>query len=80
VLVGLLTDVAGGYWPAACASAVAFAAGHTLQGRQSGVIIGLLALGFHVVVRLDGTLSAAIAVHFAYDVIAGLFYARAGRG
>jgi membrane protease YdiL (CAAX protease family) len=79
VLVNVLADPLGGYWPASIVSAVAFAAAHTLQGRQSVFIIGALALALHLVVHLAGTLSVAIGVHFAYDVLAGIFYARAGR-
>jgi membrane protease YdiL (CAAX protease family) len=56
-------------------SAVAFAAVHAPQGATGVVYVFVIALLHHALVLFTGTLILAIAVHFAYDVIAGLWMA-----
>jgi membrane protease YdiL (CAAX protease family) len=59
--------------------AALFAVVHAVQGWRSAHIFILIAVGFHVVVWLSGSLYVAMAVHFIYDVTAGLTYGRLGR-
>ena len=42
-------------------------------------VIFVLALGFHALVWLAGSLYVAMAVHIAYDITAGLTYGRLRR-
>ena len=68
---------ATGSLPAAiAASAVAFAVVHAPQGLAGVGYILVIALLHHALVLFTGTLTLAIAVHFAYDVLAGLWLAR----
>ncbi len=64
---------------AAALCAVMFGAVHMVQGWRSSVGIVGFALSFHLLVWLGGSLYVAMAVHVAYDVIAGLSYGRLGR-
>jgi membrane protease YdiL (CAAX protease family) len=50
-----------------------------MQGWRSAALIVLLALGFHLLVLLTGSLYAAMAVHTAYDVTAGWTMGRFAR-
>jgi membrane protease YdiL (CAAX protease family) len=52
---------------------------HAVQGWKSTVIFIVIAAAFHVVVWLSGSLYVAMAVHFLYDVAAGINYGRLGR-
>jgi membrane protease YdiL (CAAX protease family) len=56
--------------------ALLFAAAHALQGWRSAAVIFLFALGFHWLVIETRALAPAIAVHCAYDVLAGLLIPR----
>ena len=58
---------------------ISFSAGHMIQGWRSAAVILVLALGFHALVWLSGSLYVAMAVHIAYDVTAGISYGRLGR-
>jgi membrane protease YdiL (CAAX protease family) len=60
-------------------AAFTFAITHALQGWKSVVYIGGFALIFHGLVIVTGSLYVAMAVHFLYDLIAGLTYAKLGR-
>lgn len=53
-------------------TALAFAAGHLAQGWQAAPVVLVFAVGFHLLVLVSGTLVIAMAVHTAYDLIAGL--------
>ena len=57
-------------------SAVMFGAAHLTQGWKSAGIIVLFALGFQVLVWAGGSLYLPMLVHTAYDVTAGLTYAK----
>jgi hypothetical protein len=61
---------------AAAASAVAFAAVHAPQGLAGVGYVFVIALLHQALVFVTGTLVLAVAVHFAYDVLAGLWLAR----
>ena len=72
-----LASAATGSLPAAvAASATAFAAVHAPQGLTGVAYVFLLALLHQALVLFTGTLVLAIAVHFAYDVVAGLWLAK----
>lgn len=70
----------GNPWAAAAASAAAFALAHSLQGWKSALTIFALALVMQGLVALTGTLVLAMAVHAAYDLLAGYRIAREARG
>lgn len=57
-------------------TALAFAAGHLAQGWQAAPVVFVFAVGFHLLVLASGTLVIAMAVHAAYDLIAGLAIGR----
>ena len=79
VLVAILARLAGSPLAAVPIAALLFGLAHGVQGRQSAVTIGGVALVFHGLVLVTGTLYVAIAVHFAYDLLAGLSYGRLGK-
>jgi hypothetical protein len=79
VQAALLITLMGSFWIAALISAASFGGAHALQGWKSVGIIVLMALGFHALVWLSGSLYVAMAVHLAYDITAGLNYGRLGR-
>jgi membrane protease YdiL (CAAX protease family) len=56
--------------------AAAFALAHALQGWKSAAIIFGFALVMHALVAATGSLVPAMAVHFVYDVVAGIAIAR----
>jgi len=78
VLFALLVMLTGSPWIAAALAAAAFGVSHMIQGAQSAVIISVIALALHGLVAVGGSLYLAIAVHFLYDLIAGLSYGRLG--
>jgi membrane protease YdiL (CAAX protease family) len=55
---------------------ISFAAAHAMQGLRSMAAIFVIALGFHALVWIAQSLIPAIAVHFAYDLTAGLLIPR----
>jgi hypothetical protein len=66
--------------PAAIAIAViAFGLAHVHQGASGVVVTAFFAVLAHAVVYFTHTLVIAIALHFAYDLIAGLRYAALSR-
>jgi membrane protease YdiL (CAAX protease family) len=73
----LLTASATGSLPVAViASAVAFAAVHAPQGFAGVGYVFVIALLHQALVLVTGSLLLAIVVHFAYDVLAGLWLAK----
>jgi membrane protease YdiL (CAAX protease family) len=60
---------------AIAASAAAFAAVHAPQGLSGVGYVLVIAVLHHALVLFTGTLWLAIAVHFTYDVLAGLWLA-----
>ena len=72
VMVTLLQRSLRNWWIAALVSSILFALAHLLQGWRSAIIVGVFGILFHLLVRATGGLYTAIAVHFAYDLTAGL--------
>ena len=79
VQTALLTNLTGRLWIAAIICAISFGVAHMIQGWKSSAIIVFFALGFHALVWLSGSLYVAMAVHTAYDIMAGLTYGRLGK-
>jgi membrane protease YdiL (CAAX protease family) len=75
----LLERVTGALVFAILISALMFAAAHAVQGYDGVALIGAIALVFHGLVLITGSLYVAMAVHFLYDAIAGLTYAKFAR-
>ena len=63
-------------WAAAIISAAAFGVAHMTQGWRAGVIIFIFALAAQWIAWLNGSLYAAMLLHFSYDVAAGYVYMR----
>jgi membrane protease YdiL (CAAX protease family) len=76
VVFQLLWWTSDNAWLAALVSAAAFGAAHMVQGWKSALVIGVFALLMQGLVHVTGTLHVAIAVHFLYDVAAGVTYGR----
>jgi len=74
VLYLLLVQVTGSPVAAVGLAALAFAVGHAVQGGRAAAIVFAIALGFHRLVLVTGSLAPAIAVHALYDTIAGFAY------
>ena len=74
----LLASLIGHPVVAAALVAVTFGIGHMVQGWRSAAIIVVFAASFQTVVWLSGSLYVAMAVHFIYDVVAGMTYGRLG--
>lgn len=70
VLVVTLWHVTGTVWVAMCISALAFSLGHAVQGRRSMAVIFVMACSMHALVWFTGTLTIAMVVHAAYDLLA----------
>jgi membrane protease YdiL (CAAX protease family) len=70
------TTATGSLSIAVLASAIAFAAVHAPQGLAGIGYVFVIALLHQTLVLVTGTLVLAIIVHFAYDVLAGLWLAR----
>lgn len=60
-------------------SVASFALAHAIQGLKSVLAIAAIAAAFHALVFISDSLYPAMAVHFAYDVVAGFTYARFAR-
>lgn len=63
-------------WIAAAIMSAVFALAHSVQGWRSGIVIGLIAAGFHFIVIYSGGLLPAIVAHFVYDALAGIVIPR----
>jgi membrane protease YdiL (CAAX protease family) len=67
--------VTGSLPVAVIASAVAFAVVHAPQGLAGVGYVLVIALLHQALVLVTGTLLLVVVVHFAYDVLAGLWLA-----
>lgn len=76
VFVALVATVTGSVPMAVIASAISFAVVHAPQGFAGIGYVFVIALIHQALVLMTGTLLLAIAAHFAYDVLAGLWLAR----
>jgi membrane protease YdiL (CAAX protease family) len=76
VFVALVGAATGSLLIAVIASAIAFAVVHAPQGLAGIGYVFVIALVHQALVLVTGTLVLAIAVHFAYDVLAGLWLAK----
>jgi membrane protease YdiL (CAAX protease family) len=74
VMFGLFSRLTGAPLAASLLVAVVFAFCHYVQGWKSMAVIFLFALSFQALVYVTGTLLVAMAVHFLYDVTAGMVY------
>lgn len=74
--VAFAVGATGSVAVAVVASAVAFAVVHAPQGLAGTGYVFVIALLHQALVLYTGTLLLAIVVHFAYDVLAGLWLAR----
>ncbi len=79
VAVWILAPLFGSVVPAILLSAMAFAVAHAVQGGRAMGIVFAVALVFHAVVQLTGTLVIAMVVHTAYDIVAGYVAGRRAR-
>jgi membrane protease YdiL (CAAX protease family) len=75
-LLGALTE---SFWIAALFSAASFGVMHIIQGWKSALIIAGIAMGFHFLVWLAGSLYVAMVVHVLYDLTAGISYGTLGK-
>jgi membrane protease YdiL (CAAX protease family) len=76
VMLQLWGRLLGGWWPAVAVCAVAFGLAHFVQGWRTVLVIVVLAVGNHLIVRASGDLYTAMAIHFAYDLLAGVILLR----
>jgi membrane protease YdiL (CAAX protease family) len=76
VFVAIVSSLTGSLALAVIASAAAFALVHAPQGVAGVAYVFVIALIHQALVMATGTLVLAIVVHFAYDVLAGLWLAR----
>lgn len=79
VLPALVAAVTGSFAMGVGLSVVSFALAHAIQGLRSVLAIAAIAVAFHALVFISGSLYVAMVVHFIYDVIAGFTYARFAR-
>lgn len=79
VLPALIAAVTGSFAMGVGLSVVSFALAHAIQGLRSVLAIAAIAVAFHALVFISGSLYVAMVVHFIYDVIAGFTYARFAR-
>ena len=76
VMFALLLAMTRNWWTAVAICVVFFALGHANQGLLRMSFVGAIAVGCHVLVWMTGALYLSMAVHFAYDFIAGIVYLR----
>jgi hypothetical protein len=74
VMFTLLWRLLGSAPAAALLVAVIFSVSHFMQGWKSMFVILAIALGFQAIYYSTGSLFPGMAVHFAYDLVAGLLY------
>ena len=72
VMAALWQRVVGSWWPAILVCSVAFAVAHWVQGLRTVGVITVFAIGNHLIVRACGDLYTAMAIHFVYDLLAGV--------
>ena len=78
-LMRLWLVVLGSWWPAAIVCSVAFCLAHAVQGWRSMAVIFPMALANHLIVLATGDLYTMMAIHFVYDLLAGLYFLRLAR-
>jgi len=78
VMFGILLWMTGSWWIASVVSAISFSVAHAIQGWRTGIVIFVLTMGLHWLVLVSGDLYMAMAVHFAYDLIATAMITRLG--
>jgi membrane protease YdiL (CAAX protease family) len=78
VMFALVVRLTGEFWVAAAVCALAFAVAHSVQGHSTAAIIFFIAIVFHLLVRVTGSLYPAMAIHFLYDLAVGVWVGRAG--
>lgn len=76
VMAALWERVLGAWWPAILVCSVAFGVAHWVQGARTAAIITVFAIANHLIVRASGDLYTAMAIHFAYDLFAGVIFIR----
>jgi membrane protease YdiL (CAAX protease family) len=76
VMVQLWERILGGWWPAVAVCAIAFGVAHFVQGWRTVAVIAVLAVFNHLIVRATGDLYTAMAIHFVYDLLAGVILLR----
>lgn len=76
VTLGLLTAATGSPWIAAAIAAAAFGIAHVAQGKDGILAATVMALLVSALVIWTGGLLMAIAIHAAYDIVAGFDYGR----
>jgi membrane protease YdiL (CAAX protease family) len=74
VMLALVLPITRNWWTAVAVCVLIFALGHANQGWRRGIFIAAVAFAAHLLVWLTGALYLAMAVHFSYDFIAGIFY------
>lgn len=74
VLFALFFWLLGGFWPATLVCSVAFALAHWVQGWRSMGVIFVFAIANHLVVLATGDLYTMMAIHFVYDLLAGIIF------
>jgi membrane protease YdiL (CAAX protease family) len=79
VLFLVLTGLTGSPVAAALVASAAFGAAHLAQGVSGAALVALAAAGFHLLTWWSGALYLAIAVHVAWDLIAGIGHWAAAR-
>ncbi len=76
VLFHLLAGWTGSAPMAAIVSAAAFGLAHAVQGLKAMIVVFLVGLAFQAMALLAGSLVPVMIVHAAYDMAAGVLYAR----
>jgi len=74
VMFSLLWTLLDSPMAAALIVAVVFSFSHFMQGWKSMLLIFAIALGFQTIYYLTGSLFPGMAVHFLYDLTAGMMY------
>jgi len=74
VMFILLWRLTGSAWAAALIGSGIFAFCHYVQGWKSMIVIFAFALSFQAMFYFTGSLFVGMAVHFLYDVTAGMMY------
>lgn len=74
VLFLMLLNITGNWWPAALICALVFAVSHANQGWMGMATVGVIALCLQALVLFTGALYLPMAVHFTYDLLAGVVY------
>ncbi|HKE04600.1 MAG TPA: CPBP family intramembrane glutamic endopeptidase, partial [Blastocatellia bacterium] len=74
VMFSLLSILLDSPIAAALIVAVVFSFSHFMQGWKSMLVIYAVALGFQAIYYLTGSLFPGMAVHFLYDLTAGMMY------